>query len=139
MVRSLGVNAARKLKRLCASLSLALVASALTSCGSNFIYKDQGVIPQSLFGMTILDFENTSAPLRYGTTRTWDSFPMLDWADINSAPGVYDFQHLDSFLKINEERNVEVIYTFGRNPLWAASQPGTATPSQPRPRHPPRH
>ena len=24
---------------------------------------------------------------------------MLDWADINSAPGVYDFQHLDTFLK----------------------------------------
>jgi polysaccharide biosynthesis protein PslG len=131
MIRSPGVNVARKLKHFCVSLSLALVASALTSCGSTFVYKDQGVIPQSLFGMTVLDFENTSAPLRYGTTRTWDSFPMLDWADINSAPGVYDFQHLDNFLKINQERNVEVIYTFGRTPLWASSQPGTPTPYGP--------
>ena len=118
------MNVARKLKHFCVSLSLLLVAITLTSCGSTFIYKDQGVIPQSLFGMTVLDFENTNAPLRYGTTRTWDSFPTLDWADINSARGVYDFQPLDNFLKINQERNVEVIYTFGRTPLWASSQPG---------------
>jgi polysaccharide biosynthesis protein PslG len=125
------VNVARKLKRLRVSLSLVSLASVLMSCGSTFGYKDQGVIPQSLFGMTVLDFENTSAPLRYGTTRTWDSFPMLDWADINSAPGVYNFQHLDSFLKMNQERNVEIIYTFGRTPLWASSQPGTPTPYGP--------
>jgi polysaccharide biosynthesis protein PslG len=125
------VNVARTLKRLCVSVFLALVASALTSCGSSFVFKDQGVIPQSLFGMTVLDFENTRAPLQYGTTRTWDSFPTLDWADINSAPGVYDFQHLDNFLKINQERNVEVIYTFGRTPLWASSRPGTPTPYGP--------
>jgi polysaccharide biosynthesis protein PslG len=125
------VKVASRLKRFCVSLSLALVASALTSCGSTFIYKDPGVIPQSLFGMTVLDFENVNAPLQYGTTRTWDSFPMLDWADINSAPGVYDFQHLDVFLKTNQERNVEVIYTFGRTPLWASSQPGTPTPYGP--------
>jgi polysaccharide biosynthesis protein PslG len=131
MIRSLGVNFTRKLKHLCVSLSLVSVASVLTSCGSTFIYKDQGIIPQSLFGMTVLDFENVSAPLQYGTTRTWDSFPMLDWADINSAPGVYDFQHLDVFLKTNQERNVEVIYTFGRTPLWASSQPGTPTPYGP--------
>jgi hypothetical protein len=131
LIRSLAVNVARKLKHLCVSLSLVSVASVLMSCGSTFVYKDQGVIPQSLFGMTVLDFENTNAPLRYGTTRTWDSFPMLDWADINSAPGVYDFQHLDTFLKMNQERNVEVIYTFGRTPLWASSQPGTPTPYGP--------
>jgi polysaccharide biosynthesis protein PslG len=125
------VNFTRKLKHLCVSLSLVSVASVLTSCGSTFIYKDQGIIPQSLFGMTVLDFENVSAPLQYGTTRTWDSFPMLDWADINSAPGVYDFQHLDTFLKTSQERNVEVIYTFGRTPLWASSQPGTPTPYGP--------
>ena len=125
------MNVDRKLKRLCVSLSLVSVAGVLMSCGSTFVYKGQGVIPQSLFGMTVLDFENTSAPLRYGTTRTWDSFPMLDWADINSAPAVYNFQHLDSFLKMNQERNVEVIYTFGRTPLWASSQRGTPTPYGP--------
>jgi hypothetical protein len=128
MIRSLGVNVARTLKQFCVSLSLVSLASILTSCGTTFVYKDQGVIPQSLFGMTVLDFENVSAPLRYGTTRTWDSFPMLDWAEINSAPGVYDFRQLDAFLNMNQERNVEVIYTFGRTPLWASSQPDTPSP-----------
>jgi len=125
------VNVARTLKHFCVSLSLVSLASVLTSCGTTFVYKDQGVIPQSLFGMTVLDFENVSAPLRYGTTRTWDSFPMLDWAEINSAPGVYDFQHLDAFLTMNQERNVEVIYTFGRTPVWASSQPETPSPYGP--------
>ena len=125
------MNVARTLKHFCVSLSLVSLASVLTSCGTTFVYKDQGVIPQSLFGMTVLDFENVSAPLRYGTTRTWDSFPMLDWAEINSAPGVYDFQHLDAFLTMNQERNVEVIYTFGRTPVWASSQPETPSPYGP--------
>jgi hypothetical protein len=53
---------------------------------------------------------------------------MLDWADINSAPGVYDFQYLDAFLKINQERDIDVIYTFGRTPQWASSQPGMPGP-----------
>ncbi len=125
------MNFARTLKGFCLLLSLASVASVLTACGTTFVYKDPGVIPQSLFGMTVLDFENVSAPIQYGTTRTWDSFPMLDWADINSASGVYDFQQLDAFLKINQERNVDVIYTFGRTPLWASSQPNTPGPYGP--------
>jgi polysaccharide biosynthesis protein PslG len=128
MIRSLAVNLARTLKRFCLFLSLVSVSLVLSSCGTTSAYKDPGVIPQSLFGMTVLDFENVSAPLQYGTTRTWDSFPMLDWADINSAPGVYDFHHLDNFLKTNQERNVDVIYTFGRTPLWASAQPNTPGP-----------
>lgn len=125
------MNFARTLKPFCRLISLVSVASVLTACGTTFVYKDPGVIPHSLFGMTVLDFENVTAPLQYGTTRTWDSFPMLDWADINSAPGVYHFQHLDTFLKINQARNVDVIYTFGRTPLWASSQPETPGPYGP--------
>ncbi len=122
---------ARTLKQLCTWLSFVLAASFVTSCGTDFVYKSQGIIPRSLFGMTVLDFKNVSSPLSYGTTRTWDSFPMLDWADINSAPGVYDFQQLDAFIKINQERDVDVIYTFGRTPLWASSQPGVRGPYGP--------
>lgn len=109
----------------------ALASCLLTSCGASFAYQNQGVIPRSLFGMTVLDFQNVSPPFSYGTTRTWDSFPMLDWADINPAPGVYDFQYLDAFLKTNQERNAEVIYTFGRTPLWASSAPQAPGPYGP--------
>jgi hypothetical protein len=125
------VKIARTLEQLCAWLSFIVAASLVTSCGTDFAYKSQGIIPRSLFGMTVLDFQNVSPSLGYATTRTWDSFPMLDWADINSAPGVYDFQQLDAFIKINQERGVDVIYTFGRTPLWASSQPGVQGPYGP--------
>jgi hypothetical protein len=125
------VNVVRTLKRLCAASSLVAVSCGLISCGTNFTYNNQGVIPRSLFGMTVLDSVHVDPPLRYGTTRTWDSFPMLDWADINSAPGVYNFQYLDAFLIRSQQRNVDVIYTFGRTPQWASSQPSTPDPYGP--------
>jgi polysaccharide biosynthesis protein PslG len=125
------VNIARTFKRLSAWFSFVLAASLLSSCGTDSAYKNQGIIPRSLFGMTVLDFQQVNPSLSYGTTRTWDSFPMLDWADINSAPGVYDFRQLDAFIKINQARSVDVIYTFGRTPLWASSQPEAPGPYGP--------
>jgi polysaccharide biosynthesis protein PslG len=125
------VKLARTHKQWGVALLCVLASPVLTSCGVNFVYPNQGVIPRALFGMTVLDFQNVNPPLSYGTTRTWDSFPMLDWADINAAPGVYDFQYLDAFLKMNQERNADVIYTFGRTPLWASSQPATQGPYGP--------
>ena len=125
------MNVVRAVKQLCAALSLVAVSCGLTSCGTSFTYKNQGVIPRSLFGMTVLDSVHVDPPLHYGTTRTWDSFPMLDWADINSAPGVYDFRDLDAFLARNQQRNVDVIYTFGRTPQWASSQPSIPDPYGP--------
>jgi polysaccharide biosynthesis protein PslG len=122
------VKIARTFERLSVSLSFVLTACLLTSCGTDSAYKNQGIIPRSFFGMTVLDFQQVSPSLNYGTTRTWDSFPMLDWADINSAPGIYDFRLLDAFIKINQERGADVIYTFGRTPLWASSQPGAPGP-----------
>jgi hypothetical protein len=56
---------------------------------------------------------------------------MLDWADINSSAGVYQFQHLDAFLQLNEARGAEVIYTFGRTPQWASSNPEAPGPYGP--------
>ena len=81
--------------------------------------------------MTVLDSENVTPPLNYGTTRTWDSFPMLDWAEINSSANVYQFQHLDAFVQLNQARGAEVIYTFGRTPQWASSQPDAPGPYGP--------
>ncbi len=78
-------------------------------------------IPATFFGLTVLDFQNLAPKLPYGTTRTWDSYPNLDWADVSPAPGTYDFTYLDAFLKKN--RGHEVIYTLGRTPRWASSKP----------------
>lgn len=112
-------------------MSAVLLSSVLASCSNAFVYKNNGIIPRAFFGMTVLDSEHVTPPLNYGTTRTWDSFPMLDWAEINSSSGVYQFQYLDAFVQLNQARGAEVIYTFGRTPRWASSKPEAPGPYGP--------
>ena len=125
------LNIARTLRQLGVSLPVVLLSSVLASCSNGLVYKDNGVIPRAFFGMTVLDSQHVSPPLNYGTTRTWDSFPMLDWAEINSSSGVYQFQDLDAFVQLNQARGAEVIYTFGRTPRWASSKPEAPGPYGP--------
>ena len=42
---------------------------------------------------------------------------------MNPSAGVFDFSSLDTFLAANNNRSRDVIYTFGRTPQWASSQP----------------
>jgi polysaccharide biosynthesis protein PslG len=125
------LNIACTLRQLRVSLSVVVLSSVLTSCGTAFVNRDSGAIPRAFFGMTVLDSQHVTPTLNYGTTRTWDSFPMLDWADINSSAGVYQFQDLDAFLQLNQARGADVIYTFGRTPRWASSKPEAPGPYGP--------
>jgi polysaccharide biosynthesis protein PslG len=125
------LNIARTLRQLRVSLSAVVLSSVFTSCGNVFVQRDSGVIPVAFFGMTVLDYEQVTPKLNFGTTRTWGSFPMLDWAEINPSTGVYQFQDLDAFLQLNEARGADVIYTFGRTPRWASSKPETPGPFGP--------
>jgi hypothetical protein len=77
-------------------------------------------IPASFFGMTTQNFAQVTPTVSYGTTRSWDGTG-LDWPDLNPAPGVYNFAALDAFIAQNQARGVDMIYTFGRTPLWASS------------------
>ena len=81
------------------------------------------LIPSSLFGLSILNFTELTTTMQFGTTRTWDSYPNLDWSDVNPAAGVYDFTYIDKFLALSASRGDDVIYTLGRTPLWASSKP----------------
>jgi hypothetical protein len=130
-VRSFATNVARALRQFSVSLSVVLLSSVVTSCSNGIGDKNNGIIPHSLFGMTVLNSQHVAPPLSYGTTRTWDSFPMLDWAEINSSAGVYHFQDLDAFIQLSQERGAEVIYTFGRTPRWASSKPDAVGPYGP--------
>jgi hypothetical protein len=121
----------RTVKLLWVSLLVGLLSSLFTACGTTFVYRDNGVIPRAFFGMTVLDSEHVNPPIDYGTTRTWDSFPTLDWADINSSAGVYHFEQVDAYIQLNQARGADVIYTFGRTPQWASSQPSTPGPYGP--------
>ena len=85
-------------------------------------------IPSSLFGMTVLNFKNVQPLVQFGTTRTWDSYPNLDWSDANPSAGVYNFSYLDAFIAMNQARGADIVYTFGRTPQWASSNPTAAGP-----------
>ena len=88
-------------------------------------------IPPSLFGLTVLDFTKLSPSMSFGTTRSWDAWPNLDWSDANPSPGTYKFADLDKFIAANQARGAEMIYTLGRTPRWASSQPNAPGPYGP--------
>jgi len=80
-------------------------------------------IPATFFGLSVLNFPQLHPSMLFGTTRSWDAGPGLDWSDANPSPGVYNFSLLDQFIAFNHARGSEGIYTFGRTPRWASSQP----------------
>jgi len=80
-------------------------------------------VPATFFGLSVLDFSHLSPSMSFGTTRSWDAGPGLDWSDANPSQGVYKFSPLDQFIAFNQARGAEGIYTFGRTPRWASSQP----------------
>ena len=85
------------------------------------------------FGLTVLDYANVNPTLLYNTTRTWDAHPALDWAEANPAPGVFNFAPLNTYIALNTSRNAQIVYTFGRTPLWASTNPtapGSYSPGQ---------
>jgi hypothetical protein len=53
--------------------------------------------------------------------RLWDSD--TQWANINTSDGVYDWTILDKWLASSQAHSVDVLYTFGRIPAWASSNP----------------
>jgi len=111
-------------------VSPVLLAVLLTCCFLNFLTfstrsSAQGLtssVPPSYFGMTV-QRDRIAPNLVYNTARSWDTWPEPDWADSNPSSGVYDFTNLDAFIAANPGR--DMIYTLGRTPQWASSQPTT--------------
>ena len=111
---------------------VAVGSSVLTATASGYVQSSSAVsvlppaVPSTFFGMSVKSIDQNVPPMAFGTTRSWDAEPNLAWAEINTAPGVYDFSGLDNFIQLNQTRNADMIYTFGRTPQWASSQPTTS-------------
>jgi len=121
---------------LAAAAALTLLAAAFYLRGSNSprVIVASGAqltrpVPATFFGLTVMNYTVLAPSMPFGTTRSWDAGPGLDWADANPSRGVYNFAPLDQFLAFNKLRDAEGIYTFGRTPRWASSQPDN--PSSP--------
>jgi hypothetical protein len=89
------------------------------------------IASSTFFGLTVINYNRMNPPLTYGTTRTWDAYPPLDWADANPAAGQYNFAPLNSYIAANISRGTQIIYTFGRTPRWASTVPDAADPYGP--------
>jgi hypothetical protein len=82
----------------------------------------------TFFGLTVFDYLKTTPQMTFGTARTWDAWPALAWAETNPAAGQYNFAPLNTFIATNQSRNTQIVYTFGRTPQWASTNPQATGP-----------
>jgi hypothetical protein len=81
-------------------------------------------VPATFFGMTINHIpkeEKLWPNVPLGAIRLWDTG--TSWRALNPAPGVYEWSKLDEWFRIAKQHNVDILYTFGRTPDWASSNP----------------
>ncbi len=66
----------------------------------------------------------TAVNVEFASWRSHDA--VVKWADINTAPGVYDWSRLDYFLQFASKNGQTVLYTFYYTPSWASSSPNAS-------------
>jgi hypothetical protein len=89
-----------------------------------------GGVKQSFFGADFngskvwppTDGQNQIATLT--GLRLWDSG--IKWGQLNTSNGVYNWAGLDNWLDRAESANMDVLYTFGDTPQWAAANTAPA-------------
>ena len=101
-----------------------LIGLSLSALSVHLVAQDprSAPVPRSYFGLTVMR-SRVTVPFDYGTARVWDIWPKPDWNRSNPSSGAVDFSRLDTFLAANNNQSRDVIYTFGRTPQWASSQP----------------
>jgi hypothetical protein len=80
------------------------------------------VVPLSFFGMHMAAQTFMAWPVvRFATNRLWDAYPFVSWWNLHTARGVYDWANLDLLVNDSIAHGVDMVYTFGRTPPWAAN------------------
>jgi hypothetical protein len=86
-------------------------------------------IPATFFGMHmqtgVLGKEDWPSA-QFGTVRLWDT--NTGWADINTSNGIYNWETLDQWFALTKTHGVtDLLYTFGKVPAWASSDPSNSS------------
>jgi hypothetical protein len=77
-------------------------------------------IPPTFFGQTWNSLEASHFPsVPFGTVRLWDTG--TSWQQIETSRGVYNWSMLDKWLAMAGSHGQDVLYTFGRVPVWISS------------------
>ena len=68
----------------------------------------------------------TEPTIPTSVVRSWDVWSpgngqveYLDWSDLNSSPGVYNWTALHAWIAGNQANSNQMVYTFGNPPAWA--------------------
>jgi Glycosyl hydrolases family 39 len=81
-------------------------------------------ISKTMFSMDMQSEALTGMPwpgVGFGGIRLWDTHTSWSW--LNWSRGVYGWSLLDQWLDLAESHHVDVLYTFGVTPSWAAANP----------------
>lgn len=78
------------------------------------------VIPPTYFGMTInaIGLPRPWPELKFAGVRLWGA---IYWAQVNPAPGIFNWARFDAILAAAEREKVDVVIDLGFTPRWAAT------------------
>jgi hypothetical protein len=89
-----------------------------------------GPVPESYFGMTLnAPLTTPWPPIAFASLRTWDM--NISWSDLAPERGRYDWSRFDAIVALAATHGVDIVYTFGRTPRWAARDPDAHGPYGP--------
>jgi hypothetical protein len=80
-------------------------------------------IPREYFGLHIHRADQGTAwpNVPFGSWRLWDAY--VTWADMESAPGKWDFSRLDHYVEKARLAGVDILLPLANTPTWAAARP----------------
>lgn len=126
--RPFGPQPQSTLTRSCAII-LAILVCLLIPCGFLGTPAAAQTISSNFFGMQMHVGILGKQPWpgdSFGTIRFWDT--NTGWADINLSAGVYDWTTFDAWMATTKSHGItSLLYTFGKVPAWASSQPSDGT------------
>jgi hypothetical protein len=99
----------RSLAVLFATLCLSLAATAQNNC------------PMGMQTRNVVGQFSTLGGKGICHLRLWDD--QTNWIDLEPSNGVYNWTNLDNFLSEAQAQGFDVLYTFGKVPGWASSNP----------------
>lgn len=92
-------------------------------------------IPSSYFGMTVnaIGLPRPWPTLDFNAVRLWGA---IYWAQVNPAPGSYNWTRFDRIVQEAEQRRLDVVFNLAYTPRWAAASrdalpafsPGASSP-----------
>ena len=105
------------------TLCLALLLSGLLGDNGLNAAPDRvgRAIPSSYFGLTINYIGQPTSPwpeVPFSGIRLWGA---IYWAELNPAPGVFDWKRFDAILEASQRHQVDVTFNLAYTPKWASS------------------